>query len=77
MLFIAVDDLKPALGCYGDPLAISPNIDALAAGGIVFANAHCQGPVCGPSRASLMTSLHPEAVGVRRKNTGISMTAKH
>ncbi|MDF1814130.1 MAG: sulfatase-like hydrolase/transferase [Verrucomicrobiales bacterium] len=64
VLFIAVDDLKPALGCYGDPVAISPNIDALARSGVVFANAHCQWPVCGPSRASLMTSLRPEAVGV-------------
>jgi len=64
VLFLAVDDLKPALGCYGNEAVISPNIDALAASGIVFQNAHCQWPVCGPTRASLMTSLRPEAVGV-------------
>lgn len=69
VLFLAIDDLKPALGCYGDSVAISPNIDALAKSGIVFANAHCQWPVCGPSRASLMTSLRPEAVGVLNLKT--------
>jgi len=53
MLFLAVDDLKPTLGCYGDALAKTPYIDAIAARGIVFENAHGQWPVCGPSRASL------------------------
>ncbi|MEO0413700.1 MAG: sulfatase-like hydrolase/transferase [Verrucomicrobiota bacterium] len=74
ILFLAIDDLKPALGCYGDTTAITPNIDALAAKGIVLTNAHCQWPVCGPSRASLMTSLRPEAVGVMDLKT--SMRAK-
>lgn len=64
VLFIAVDDLKPLLGCYGDMLVISPTIDALASEGTVFLNSHCQWPVCGPSRASLMTGLRPEATGV-------------
>jgi len=64
VLFRVVDDLKPALGCYGNDAVNSPNIDALAASGIVFKNAHCQWPVCGPTRASLMTSLRQEAVGV-------------
>lgn len=75
VLFLAIDDLKPALGCYGDKTAISPNIDALAKSGIVFSNAHCQWPVCGPSRASLMTSLRPEAVGVMDLKT--DMRAKN
>ena len=74
ILFIAVDDLKPVLGCYGDEVAITPNIDRLARDGTVFLNAHCQWPVCGPSRASLMTSLRPEAVGVMNLKT--SMRAK-
>jgi len=64
VLFIAVDDLRPALGCYGDPLAKTPSIDKLAARGTVFLNAECQWPVCGPSRASLLTALRPEATGV-------------
>lgn len=75
VLFIAIDDLKPTLGCYGDPAAVTPNIDALASRGTVFQNAHCQWPVCGPSRASLMTSLRPEAVGVMDLKT--SMRAKN
>ncbi|MCB1208915.1 MAG: sulfatase [Verrucomicrobiales bacterium] len=64
VLFIAVDDLKPLLGCYGDPMVKSPEIDRLAARGTVFTKSYCQWPVCGPTRASLMTSLRPEAVGV-------------
>ena len=75
VLFIAVDDLKPTLGCYGDKVAITPSIDQIAESGTVFLNAQCQWPVCGPSRASLMTSLLPEAVGVTDLKT--SMRAKN
>lgn len=64
ILFIAVDDLKPNLGCYGDKVAITPNIDALAEQGTVFTNSHCQQAVCGPSRASLMTGFRPDQTQV-------------
>jgi arylsulfatase A-like enzyme len=64
VLFIAIDDLKPMLGCYGDKKVISPNIDSIAATGTTFLNNHCQYAVCGPSRASLTTSLMPEVTGV-------------
>ncbi|MFC1467956.1 sulfatase [Verrucomicrobiota bacterium] len=64
ILFIAVDDLKPTLGCYGDAKAITPNIDRLAEAGMVFLNSHCQQAVCGPSRASLMTGLRPDRTRV-------------
>jgi arylsulfatase A-like enzyme len=60
ILFIAVDDLKPLLGCYGDTLAVTPHIDALAARGTLFRNNHCQQAVCAPSRVSLMTSRYPD-----------------
>lgn len=64
VLFIAIDDLRPALGAYGDPLAISPHIDALAANGRRFDRAYTQQAVCGPSRASLLTGKLPDNIRV-------------
>jgi arylsulfatase A-like enzyme len=60
VLFIAIDDLKPILGCYGDKLIKTPNIDRLAKMGTVFLNNYCQQAVCGPTRASLMTGKRPD-----------------
>ena len=60
ILFIAADDLKPVLGCYGDPLIKTTNIDRLAARGTVFLQNYCQQAVCGPTRASLMTGKRPD-----------------
>ncbi|MDZ7723276.1 MAG: sulfatase [candidate division KSB1 bacterium] len=59
ILFIAVDDLRPELGCYGESHIISPNIDKLAREGVRFENSHCNVPVCGASRASLLTGVRP------------------
>ncbi|MFN9916343.1 MAG: sulfatase-like hydrolase/transferase, partial [Pirellulaceae bacterium] len=64
MLWIAIDDLRPALGCYGDPLAKSPHIDRFAATARLFQRAYCHQAVCGPSRASLLTGKLPENIGV-------------
>jgi arylsulfatase A-like enzyme len=60
VLFIAVDDLKPILGCYGDKLAKTPNIDRIAKTGTVFMTNYCQQAVSGPTRASLMTGMRPD-----------------
>lgn len=59
ILFIVVDDLRPQLGCYGEEQMISPNIDRLASSGVLFTRATCQVPVCGASRASLLTGMRP------------------
>ena len=64
ILFIAIDDLRPELGCYGSPIAKSPHIDRLAAEGLRFNRAYCQQAICSPSRASLMTGARPDTIGV-------------
>lgn len=63
VLFIAVDDLRPELGCYGHPVIQSPNIDQLARSGAMFSRAYCNIAVCGASRASIMSGVRP---GVKR-----------
>lgn len=64
ILFIIGDDLKPALNCYGEKQVVSPNIDKLARNGLIFNNAFCQWPVCGPSRQSFLTGMRPDSTGV-------------
>ena len=64
VLFIAIDDLRPALGCYDDPVAITPHIDALAKRGTLFRRAYCQQAVCSPSRLSLLTGRRPDTIRV-------------
>lgn len=59
VLFISIDDLRPELGCYGKDYIHSPNIDKIASFGYVFNRAYCQVPVCGASRASLLTGILP------------------
>lgn len=65
VILIAVDDLNDWIGCLGGhPQAQTPNIDRLAAKGMLFTNAQSQSPVCNPSRASMMTSLYPSTTGI-------------
>jgi iduronate 2-sulfatase len=64
ILFIAIDDLRPELGCYGAKHVHTPNLDALAKTGTVFTRAYCQQAVCSPSRTSLLTGLRPDTTKV-------------
>ncbi|MBT6763907.1 MAG: sulfatase-like hydrolase/transferase, partial [Prolixibacteraceae bacterium] len=66
ILFIGVDDMADWVGCMdGYPGKVhTPNIDRLANRGILFTNAHCTSPICGPSRAAILTGLRPETSGV-------------
>ena len=64
VLLIAVDDLRPELGCYGAKHIHSPNIDALARRGSIFTRAYCQQAVCSPSRTSILTGLRPDTTRI-------------
>ena len=84
ILFIAVDDLRPELGCYGSDVAITPNIDKLASQGLLFNRAYCQQAICSPSRASLMTGARPESINIienftyfREENPNIITLPQH
>ena len=72
VLFIAVDDLNDWIGCMqGHPQVQTPHMDRLAARGTLFLNAHCQAPLCNPSRSSLLTGLRPSTTGIHGLTPGI------
>jgi iduronate 2-sulfatase len=64
VLFIAVDDLKPTIGSYGDRYAKTPNLDRLAARGLQFDRAYCMQAVCSPSRNAMLTGLRPQTLRI-------------
>lgn len=66
VLFIMVDDLRPTLGCYDDPLAHTPHMDALANEGVRFERAYVQQALCAPSRMSVLSGLRPETIGIHQ-----------
>ncbi len=74
VLFLVVDDLRPELGCYGNEVVHSPNLDRLASSSLVFQRAYCQSAVCGPSRASLLTGLRPDTTRVWGNRTHFRAT---
>ena len=72
VLFIVIDNLNDWVGCLGGhPQAQTPNLDRLAARGTLFSNAHCQSPLCNPSRASVLTGLRPTTTGIYGLAPGI------
>ncbi|MBK1835270.1 sulfatase [Roseibacillus ishigakijimensis] len=84
ILLILVDDLKPALGCYGDEKAITPGIDALAKKGLRFESAYCNQAVCAPSRFNLMlgslstsTGLYGLGTNLRERYSGAVTMPQH
>lgn len=74
VLFIAVDDMRPDLGCYGNTFAKTPNLDKLASQGMVFTRAYCQQAVCSPSRTSLLTARRPDTTRVYELQTHFRKT---
>ena len=78
VLYILCDDLRPdALGCYGSKHVKTPHIDALANGGVRFANAFCTTSLCSPSRASILTGLYAHRHGVRDNFTELPTSLPH
>ncbi len=70
VLFIAVDDLNDWIGCLnGHPQALTPNMDRLAARGVLFANAHCTAPACNPSRAAVFSGRLPQVTPDKRRRS--------
>jgi len=65
VLLLAIDDMNDWVSCLsGHPDTKTPNIDRLAERGVLFTNAHCQGPICNPSRTSIMFGLRPSTTGI-------------
>jgi iduronate 2-sulfatase len=72
VLFLMMDDLRPELSVYGQSQISSPNIDALAKSGVTFKRAYCNVPVCGASRASILTGIRPTADRFLKYNASIT-----
>jgi len=72
ILWISCEDISPRIGAYGDSVAITPNIDQLAADGMKFTNAFTVAPVCAPNRSAIITGMYPTTIGTQHMRTGHS-----
>ncbi|WP_422082649.1 sulfatase-like hydrolase/transferase [Ulvibacterium sp.] len=75
ILWISAEDISPAWGCYGDSMATTPNIDALANNGYVFTQAFSNAPICAPARATLITGIYATSTGTQNLRSDIPIPA--
>jgi N-sulfoglucosamine sulfohydrolase len=73
LLWITCEDISPALGCYGDPYAVTPNLDRLAAEGVLYENAFATAPVCSPARSCLITGMYATSLGTQHLRSNIRL----
>jgi len=71
ILWITAEDLSPTLGCYGDPVAVTPNLDRLAREGVRFTRAFANAPVCSPARSCLITGVYPTSTGMHQHRSRV------
>ncbi|MFW6101154.1 MAG: sulfatase-like hydrolase/transferase [Bacteroidota bacterium] len=76
ILWITAEDIGPALGCYGDPQARTPNLDELASDGVVYNNAYANAPISAPARSSLITGMHATSLGTQHLRSDIPIPDK-
>jgi arylsulfatase A-like enzyme len=73
ILWITCEDINPYLGCYGDTFAITPNLDKLAAEGVLYTNAYATAPVCAPSRSCLVTGVYATSLGTQHLRSDVKL----
>jgi arylsulfatase A-like enzyme len=75
ILWLTSEDHGPEMGCYGDKLARTPNIDALAAKGMLFRTAWSCVPVCAPARSAIISGMYPSSTGALHMRSMVPMPA--
>ncbi|MBX2874232.1 MAG: sulfatase-like hydrolase/transferase, partial [Saprospiraceae bacterium] len=76
IIWLVAEDISPALGCYGDPLAITPNIDEIARKGVLYERAYATAPICAPARSCLITGLYATSMGTQHLRSEIPFSAQ-
>jgi len=72
IIWLVAEDISPALGCYGDPLATTPNLNRLASKGVAFSNAWSTAPICAPSRSCLISGLYATSLGTQHLRSEVN-----